>query len=90
MCSETSLNNNLVVIYQYRFMNWGETSASVTRTIFIILPPAILSKAFYYLYSQGAITLRVLLKNNYKTQIILLVRQGLKQISFLTNRVQRT
>ena len=32
----------------------------------------------------------ILLKNNYKTQTILLVRQGLKQISFLTNRVQRT
>ena len=32
----------------------------------------------------------ILLKNNYKTQTILLVRQGLKQISFLTNRVQMT
>ena len=32
----------------------------------------------------------ILLKNNYKTQTILLVRQDLKQISFLTNRVQRT
>ena len=32
----------------------------------------------------------ILLKNNYKTQTILLVRQGLKQISFLTNGVWRT
>ena len=35
-------------------------------------------------------TIRILLENDYKTQTILLVRQGLKQISFLTNRVQRT
>ena len=92
------LKNILFSISKYYFIYFNNTFYNTLNIKgFIIFTNSIkyiiiflFFKLFLFSFSSHFFHTQILLKNNYKIQTILLVRQGLKQISFLTNRVQRT